>query len=63
MSSNFLVDEAIGYISHKKVMSSCMLVFLTYHEKLGEVLSYVMFQAKISPSVSFSGTLKKITTL
>ena len=39
MSYNLLRDEVLGYISHPKVMSSWMLVFLPYHANLGEVLS------------------------
>ena len=36
----FLGDEVMGYISHPNFISSWMMGFLRYHEKLGDVLSY-----------------------
>ena len=42
LSSNFLGDDVMGYISHPNVISSRMLVFLPYHTKWGGVLSNLL---------------------
>ena len=38
LSSNFLGDDLIGYISHPNVLISWMLGFLPYHSKWGDML-------------------------
>ena len=46
----------MGYISHTKVLSSCMLRFLPYHEKLGEVLSNSLCSLYLYNSAGISDT-------
>ena len=47
MSSTYLGYAVMGYISHLKILSSSMVVFLLYHAKVGEVFYNTLFSVYI----------------